>query len=117
MSDNETAAKPPRRDGSDGQMPPGRAARTGVQLKKKELVDRVAATCGVKKADVRIAVDTALAVIVERLGAGDELVLPPLGRLRLIKEKQTTKSRIATLRLQTSTEVEAGKDPLAEAED
>jgi nucleoid DNA-binding protein len=91
-----------------------RAVRSGSQLKKKDMVERVAAASGVKRADARAVLDAALALIGERLAAGDELQLPPLGRLRMLREKDNGRARIATLRLQVAGEDEAGKDPLAE---
>jgi nucleoid DNA-binding protein len=94
-----------------------RTARTGVQIRKKDFVDQVVAASGVKKADARAVLDAALALMADRVLAGDELVLPPLGRLRLLKERDKGKSRIATLRLQVATEGEGVTDPLAEAED
>lgn len=93
-----------------------RKARTGVQIKKKDFVEQVAAAAGVKKAEARAAVDAALAIIADRVLAGDELNLPPLGKLRLMKEKDTGKARIATLRLQVAAGEEAS-DPLAEGDD
>jgi nucleoid DNA-binding protein len=101
-------------------LPPvvaGKAARSGVQVKKKDFVDKVAAASGVKKGEVKSVLDAALAIMVERVMAGDELVLPPLGKLRLLREKDNGKARIATLRLQVAGEGEGASDPLAEAED
>ena len=93
-----------------------RKARTGVQIKKKDFVEQVAAAAGAKKGEARSVVDAALAIIADRVLAGDELNLPPLGKLRLMKEKDTGKARIATLRLQVAPGEEAS-DPLAEGDD
>jgi DNA-binding protein HU-alpha len=106
--------------GSAGKTGPrvviARKARTGVQVKKKDFVEKVTAAAGVKKAEARAVVDAALAIIADRVLAGDELNLPPLGKLRLMKEKDTGKARIATLRLQVASGEEAS-DPLAEGDD
>jgi nucleoid DNA-binding protein len=95
----------------------GKEPRSGVQVKKKDFLDQVAAASGGKKAEVRGVLDAALALIAERLMAGDEIALPPLGRLRMVREKDNGKARIATLRLQLPGEGEAPTDPLAEAGD
>jgi DNA-binding protein HU-alpha len=101
-------------------LPPvvaGRAARSGVQVKKKDFVEKVAAASGVKKGDVRSVVDAALAILAERVLAGDEVNLPPLGKMRMMREKDNGKVRVAMLRLQVAAEGEGASDPLAEAED
>jgi len=95
----------------------GKAPRSGVQVKKKDFLDQVADASGGKKTEVRGVLDAALALIAERLMAGDEIALPPLGRLRMVREKDNGKARIATLRLQLPGEGEAAADPLAEAGD
>lgn len=117
MSDSKPATRTPRAKPAEAKVQPSRAARTGVQVKKKDLVDSIVTRSGIKKPDVRATLDATLAIIAERLMAGDELVLPPLGRVRLLKERQTPKARIATLRLQQSSDADTATDPLAEAED
>jgi nucleoid DNA-binding protein len=94
-----------------------RASKSGVILKKKDLIDRAAEASGVRKADARGAIDAALALIGTALEAGDEVVLPPLGKLRAVMEKTNGKVRIMTLRLQVMTEGEDGQEPLAETGD
>ena len=46
------------------------------------------ARTNLKKRDVKPAVEAALAVIGEALRAGNELALPPLGKVRLVKTKE-----------------------------
>ncbi len=95
----------------------GKGPRSGEQVRKKDFVDQLAGASGIRKGDVRIVLDAALTLIGERLKAGDEIALPPLGRLRLIKERDNGKARIATLRLQTASGDETADAPLAEAGD
>ena len=95
----------------------GKALLSGVQVKKKDFLDQVAAASGGREAEVRGVLDAVLALIAERLMAGDEIALPPLGRLRMVRQKDNGKARIATLRLQLPGEGEAVADPLAEAGD
>lgn len=56
-------------------------------LKLKELIDRVAGTTGGKKPEVKAAVEATLLALGEALAAGRSLALPPLGKLRVAKNK------------------------------
>ncbi len=100
-----------------------RSAASGEQVRKKDFVDQVAAASGARKPDVRNVVDAMLALMAERVGAGDELIVPPLGRVRMVKEKDNGKARIVILRVHiASGEDEGGNSPgdgapLAEGED
>jgi Bacterial DNA-binding protein len=90
-------------------------------LKKKEFMDRAIDRSGLKKADAKAAIDAALAVLAEALGQGDEMILPPLGKLKVTREKTHPKGRILLLRLQLmpegAGEFSGGTEPLAEAGD
>ena len=57
-------------------------------LKKPQLFNEVVARTGLKKRDVKPAVEAALAVIGEALARGEELVLPPMGKTRIVKSKE-----------------------------
>ena len=56
-------------------------------MKKPQLLDEVVARTNLKKRDAKPAVEAALAVIAEALARGEELNLPPLGKLRVVKSK------------------------------
>jgi nucleoid DNA-binding protein len=112
------------KDGTKGQggrsaprVVTARKARTGVQIRKKDFIDKVVAASGARKAEARAVVDATLALLADRVLAGDEVNVPPLGKLRLLKEKDTGKARIATLRLQVASDEESVTDPLAEPEE
>lgn len=71
-------------------------------LKKPELFDEVVARTNLKKRDVKPAVETALAVIVETLREGKDVNLPPLGKLRVVKAKDLENgATVLTLKLRT----------------
>ncbi|MFN3661675.1 HU family DNA-binding protein [Yoonia sp.] len=73
-----------------------------VQLIKADLFDQVVARSNLKKRDVKPAVEAALAVIGEALARGEDLVLPPLGKIRVIKTKDLGEGAQAlTLKLRT----------------
>lgn len=73
-----------------------------AQMKKPDLMDRTVARSGLKKRDVKPAVEAALAEIADALLNGEDLILPPLGRVRIIKSKELDGgSSMLTLRLRT----------------
>lgn len=67
-------------------------------VKLKDLVDGVTAATGGKKPEVRKTVEATLAALGEALATGKALTVPPLGKLRVVKNKGaalTLKLRIA----------------------
>lgn len=74
------------------------AASGQVGLKLKDLIDSVAAATGGKKPDVKKTVEATLAALGEALATGKPLTVPPLGKLRVVKNKGpalTLKLRLA----------------------
>jgi Bacterial DNA-binding protein len=72
------------------------AASTMVKL--KDLIDGVAAKTGGKKPEVKAVVEATLAALGEALATGKALAVPPLGKLRVVKNKGpalTLKLRLA----------------------
>ncbi|MBL4917885.1 HU family DNA-binding protein [Tabrizicola sp. DMG-N-6] len=93
-----------------------------VTLKKKELLSRVADLSGAKRKDVKPVLEAALRVLGEALSKGEELNLPPLGKVRVNRSKSDAGTDILTLRLRRDTggksEEKGGKEGLAsEGED
>jgi Bacterial DNA-binding protein len=71
---------------------------TAAGLKLKDLIDSVAEATGAKKPDVRKTVEATLAALGEALATGKSLTVPPLGKLRVVKNKGpalTLKLRLA----------------------
>lgn len=56
-------------------------------LRKPDLLEEVLRRVDVKKRDAKPVVEAALAIIGDALIAGDEVNLPPLGKLRVQKDK------------------------------
>ncbi len=76
----------------------GEGGRPG--LTRKEFLERAMARAGQgRKGGPRAAIDAALATLAEALGEGREVNLPPLGKLRVVKEREGGKGRVLTLRL------------------
>ena len=75
------------------------------QLRKPDLIDQVVTRSTVKKRDAKLAVDSMLGLLAEALARGDELNLPPLGKLRVIKSKDIGGgAQVMTLKLRTMKE-------------
>lgn len=71
-------------------------------MKKPQLLDAVVARTNLKKRDVKPAVEAALAVIAEALMNGEDLNLPPMGKLRVVKAKELDAgAQVLTLKLRT----------------
>lgn len=60
-----------------------------VSLKKKELIDRVVAASGAKKKAVKEIVEATLTVLGEALAKGEDLILPPFGKARVNRSRDT----------------------------
>lgn len=87
------------------------------QIRKKDFVDAAVTRAGIRRGEAKTAVEATLAELGERLARGEELQLPPLGKLRIVKEKDTGKTRVITLRLVRQNPGQAAAEPLAPAED
>lgn len=120
----DKAAKPARTK-PEGDKPKVVAAKTplvaGAEMKKKELIDLVVTRGKIKKKEARQSVDAVLAVLGEALGAGRELNLQPMGRIKITRVKEAGNGSILTCRIRRGgaggAEEGDAKDPLAEAED
>lgn len=86
-----------------------------VQLKKKDFYERAAGKSGIKKPDAKAAIDATLATLAEALSAGQEVIIPPLGKIKMTREKATKQGRILMLRLQLDAGDKGGSEPLADA--
>ncbi len=68
-------------------------------LKLPGLVDAVASALGGKKKDAKLAVEVTLAELAAALRRGDGLMLPPLGRARVVKSAEKDGSSTLTVKL------------------
>ena len=107
-SDAAETPKPPKADKDK----PARAAKSkpvltvvetapaakGGTLKLKELIEQVAGATGGRKPEVKATIEATLAALGEALATGKSLAVPPLGKLRVVKNKGpalTLKLRLA----------------------
>lgn len=71
-------------------------------IKKPELLDEVVLRTGLKKREVKPAVEAALSVLGDALRDGAEVNVPPLGKLRVVKSKDLEGgAAVMTLKLRT----------------
>ena len=78
-------------------------ADAAVLFKKPDLLDQIVARSTLKKRDAKAAVDAALAILGEAIARGDDIVLPPLGKIRVIKSKDMGEgASVVTLKLRTA---------------
>lgn len=68
-------------------------------LRKKELFDLVVARSGMKKKDVKPVVEAMLEVLGDALAEQRELVLPPLGKIKIQRAKELPQGRALILKL------------------
>jgi DNA-binding protein HU-alpha len=116
----EAEIAPPRkaRGGSGQKTDPSSAgsdAAAGPELKKKDLIERVITRSGLKRREVKPAVEAVLEELAAAIQAGEELNLPPLGKLKVTRAKELSNARVFHCRLrQAHITAPDGSDPLAE---
>ena len=79
----------------DQETPPSRPD----PLRRKELVDRVAARTGLKKGEARTAAEAVLRILGDALAEGRGATLPPLGKLRVQKQRSASGRTVTVLKL------------------
>lgn len=85
-------------------------------IKKPELIERVMAETGMKKKDVKPVVEAMLAVLGRTLTNGEDLTVPPLGKVMIKRRKEVANAQILTIKVRhPKAEPSAAKDPLAPA--
>jgi len=92
-------------------------APKAAALKKKQLIERVAAQVGGNKKSVKDVVEATLTVLGEAMQAGESLNLPPFGKARVAKSKGQGAATSLTVKLRGAGAKKAPrerKQPLAE---
>lgn len=88
---------------------------TEADMKKPELVDMVVERTGLKKKDVKPAIEAALAILGETISRGRELNMQPLGKLRINRTQEKSNGKIIVCKLRQPKESTATpSEPLAE---
>ena len=74
-------------------------AQSQPMLRKKQLVDEVAAASGVKRGDTKAVIEAALQILGEALSADKKLQLPPLGTAIVNRRKDVTNGETLIVKL------------------
>ena len=100
----------------DGPGDGDEAAEAPPPLTRKGLLAQVQARVGPSaRADARAGAEAALAIVAEALAGGRDLQLPPLGRVRVVRRKDTPRALVLTLRLVRPRRAGAGGEAEADA--
>ena len=85
-------------------------------LRKRDLINDVVIKSGIKKKFAKPVVEAMLVALGEAIADGRPLNLPPMGKLKVTKEKETPNAKIVTCRIRQSNRANnTPNDPLAEA--
>ena len=68
-------------------------------MRKKDLVERVAAMTGAKKRDVKPVVEATLQMLGNALASGEMLALPPLGRAKVNRKRDLPSGEVLMVKL------------------
>lgn len=97
------AKAPARRPPAKAAAPAAKPARPERTLKLRDLLEIVAKTSGTKKKAARAVVEATLAALGDALAEGAELNLPPLGKARVNRQRDTAGGEILVIRLRRPT--------------
>jgi nucleoid DNA-binding protein len=88
-------------------------------LTKKDIIARAVEISGVKKKDARPSVEAALQVVLSALAEGNEVNVPPYGKIRIVKEKAIKGGKMITakIRINNGSASIPAEAPLAETEE
>ncbi|MEM9968544.1 MAG: HU family DNA-binding protein [Pseudomonadota bacterium] len=78
---------------------PPQPVEMGPVMRKKELLDTVVKKTGMRKNEVKPILETLLVVLGDALRENRELILPPLGKVKVQREKKVNGGRMAIARL------------------
>ena len=78
---------------------PAAAEGVRVQLKMREFVNRVVERSGARKSDAKTVSEAVLAILGEALAKGEDLNLPPLGKVMVKKDTGDERARVLTVKV------------------
>jgi hypothetical protein len=95
---------------------------SSVVVKKPEFIDRVVARSGLKKKDVKPALEAILAQLGEELTEDKELSLPPFGKIMVNRTKDTANGTVVIAKVKLSKPVvnvdgNSSETPLADEDE
>ncbi|MEM9584051.1 MAG: HU family DNA-binding protein [Pseudomonadota bacterium] len=96
-------------------VPPAPAAQESAEINKREFVERVVAHSGMKKGEARRAVDAVLGALNKAISEGKGVAAAPLGKMKLVRKKQTPNGELAVLRVKLKDAEKAAQKAAAAA--
>ncbi|MDB6453481.1 HU family DNA-binding protein [Falsirhodobacter sp. 20TX0035] len=108
------ATRAPKAKAPEAEAKPEAELKEAAEVTKlPDLVDMVVEATGKNRKEARPIIDAFLAAMTAKITAGDDLVLPPLGRLKVIKRNE--ENGVVTLKLRPqNTDAKSAKKALAE---
>ncbi|MEL7212570.1 MAG: HU family DNA-binding protein [Pseudomonadota bacterium] len=99
---------------------PAKKASDDDLMRKPDLIEKVVVRSGVKKKDAKPVVEAMLAVLGEALAEGQEMRLPPLGKVMVNRTKDLENGTAYIVKIRSPKKAKGepapwGKDPLAKA--
>ena len=85
-------------------------------VKKKEMIARVAESSGIKRSDAKKVLEATLKELGDALQSGEELNLPPLGKLSVTRQREGTGAHILITKLRRPKAMMASAVPSASAD-
>ncbi len=122
----KTTAKPAKATASKVAAKPAAAPKATVvetvkpkvaaaPVKKPELIERVMSETGMKKKDVKPVVEAMLHVLGRALVQGEELIVPPLGKVMVKNSKDLANATVMNIKVRQPNATNTPKEGLAEA--
>lgn len=86
------------------------------EMTKKDLVESMMSATGMKKGEARRALEATMSAVADALKEGKDLAVPPLGKIKIARTKETPNGKLVVLRAKLKEpKPPVSKDPLAEA--
>ncbi|QJF51435.1 HU family DNA-binding protein [Roseobacter ponti] len=82
--------------------------KVAPELRKKELIEKVVLRSGIRKRDAKPVIEAMLEELGMAVGEGRGLVLPPMGRLKIIRQKDTANGQVTVIRARRKAPVVVG---------
>ncbi|OWY18265.1 hypothetical protein B6V73_00145 [Thioclava sp. JM3] len=116
-----TPATPPASAATLTPAAPDPGAEAKALVRKRSFVDRVMVEAGVKRGEAKAMSEAVLKVLGEALSEGEELSIPPLGKLKINRQFEKNGDEILVVKLRRPSgmleAVAAEADGAAQAED
>lgn len=87
----------------------------GDEIKKKDIIDMVTERSGLKKKDAKPAVEAMIEILGELIAEGRDLNLPPLGKIKHQRTRDTANARIVMLKVRQGKSAGSGRDNAKES--